>query len=116
VAPGRRHRRGAAVLLSDPLTLMKISSSLSWLLRALLFLVVLALALINMDPVVLRFFFGQTWQLPMIVALLLFFALGAAFGVLACLPRLFRQRRDIQKLKRDLRSAGEQTLLPPGEA
>jgi len=95
---------------------MKISSSLSWLLRALLFLAVLALALINMDPVVLRFFFGQTWQLPMIVALLVFFALGAALGVLACLPRLFRLRREVQKLKRDRRSAGEHTLPPPGKA
>jgi lipopolysaccharide assembly protein A len=92
---------------------MKFSSSLSWLLRGLLFVAVLALALMNMDPVVLRFFFGQTWQLPMIVALLLVFALGAAFGVLACLSRLFRQRREIQRLKRELRPAVKQTLPPP---
>ena len=94
---------------------MKFSSSLSWLLRGLLFVAVLALALMNMDPVVLRFFFGQTWQLPMIVALLLVFALGAAFGVLACLSRLFRQRREIQKLKRELRPAATQTP-PPADA
>jgi putative membrane protein len=93
------------------MTIMKFSASLSWIVRFLLFLAVLALALANMDPVVLHIFPGQTWQLPMIVALLLFFALGMAFGVLACLPRLFRQRRQVQKLKRELAS-GEPTLPP----
>ena len=95
---------------------MKFSSSVSWLFRALLFVAVLALALMNMDPVVLRFFFGQSWQLPMIVVVLLFFTLGAAFGVLACLSRLFRQRREIGRLKRELRSAGERTTAPADEA
>lgn len=92
---------------------MKFSNSLSWLLRALLFVAVLAFALMNTDPVLLRFLPGKPWEVPMIVALLLFFALGAAFGVLACLPRLFRQRREIHKLKREHQSAARQTLPPP---
>jgi len=92
---------------------MKFSNSLSWLLRALLFVAVLTFALMNTDPVLLRFLPGKPWEVPMIVALLLFFALGAAFGVLACLPRLFRQRREIHKLKREHQSATRQTLPPP---
>jgi len=95
---------------------MKFSNSLSWLLRALLFIAVLTFALMNTDPVAVRFLPGKPWAVPMIVALLLFFALGAAFGVLACLPRLFRLRREVQKLKRDRRSAGEHTLPPPAKA
>ena len=92
---------------------MKVITHLSWLLRALLFLAVFAFALMNTDPVTLRFFLGRTWEIPMILALLLFFAFGAAIGVLACLPRLLGQRREIQKLERELRAAGNHTLPPP---
>jgi uncharacterized integral membrane protein len=66
----------------------------------------------NTDPVTLRFFLGRTWETPMILALLLFFAFGAAIGVLACLSRLLGQRREIQKLERELRAAGNHTLPP----
>jgi uncharacterized integral membrane protein len=91
---------------------MKLITHLSWLLRALLFLAVFAFALMNTDSVTLRFFFGQTWEAPMILALLLFFAFGAAIGVLACLSRLLGQRREIQKLERELRAAGNRTVPP----
>ena len=91
---------------------MKLITHLSWLLRALLFLAVFAFALLNTDRVTLRFFLGQTWETPMIVALLLFFAFGAGIGVLACLSRLLGQRREIQKLERELRAAGNHTLPP----
>ena len=91
---------------------MKLITHLSWLLRALLFLAVFAFALMNTDPVTLRFFLGQTWEIPMILALLLFFAFGAAIGVLACLSRLLGQRRKIQKLERELRAAGNHSLPP----
>src|SRR5437773_8760421 len=67
---------------------MKLITHLSWLLRALLFLAIFAFALLNTDRVTLRFFLGQTWETPMIVVLLLFFAFGAGIGVLACLSRL----------------------------
>ena len=91
---------------------MKLITHLSWLLRALLFLALFAFALMNTDAVTLRFFLGRTWEIPMILALLLFFAFGAAIGVLACLPRLLGQRREIQKLERELRAAGNHTLPP----
>jgi len=84
---------------------MKLITHLSWLLRALLFLAVFAFALMNTDAVKLRFFLGQTWETPMIVALLVSFACGAGIGVLACLSRLLGQRREIQKLERELQAA-----------
>jgi len=55
-------------LLRDNVPSMKFFAHLSWLLRALLFLAIFAFALMNTDPVTLRFFLGQTWQTPMIVA------------------------------------------------
>jgi uncharacterized integral membrane protein len=91
---------------------MRFIRQLSWLLRALLFLAIFAFALMNTDTVKLRFFLGSIWETPMIVALLLFFACGAAVGVLACTSRLLGQRREIQRLQRALR-AGESRGAPP---
>jgi uncharacterized integral membrane protein len=92
---------------------MRFIKPLSWLLRALLFLAIFGFALMNTDTVKLRFFLGQTWETPMIVVVLLFFAFGAAIGVLACLSRLLGQRREIQRLQRALR-AGADRLPPQG--
>jgi len=90
---------------------MRFIRQLSWVLRALLFLVIFAFALLNTQTVSLRVFLGQTWEMPMILALLLFFALGAAIGILACVSRMLGQRREIQKLSRALR-AGDRAAPP----
>jgi uncharacterized integral membrane protein len=95
---------------------MKFVAHLSWLLRALVFLAILLLALLNTDPVTLRFFLGRTWEMPMVLAILLFLALGAALGVLACLPRLLRQRSEIARLKRGLSGGGAASPRTPGDS
>ena len=92
---------------------MRLIKPLSWLLRALLFLAIFAFALMNTDTVRLRFFLGQAWETPMIVVLLLFFALGATVGVLACVSRLLGQRREVQKLRRALRAGGDREPPQP---
>ena len=76
---------------------------LVWLLRGAMFLVLFGFAVKNDQPVVLRYFFGYEWQASLVVILLLFFALGVGIGVLAVLSNLFRQRREITALKKELR-------------
>jgi uncharacterized integral membrane protein len=76
---------------------------LVWLLRAVIFLVLLGFAVKNDQPVVLRYFFGYEWQASLVVVLLLFFAVGMGMGVLAVLGNVFLQRREIASLKRELR-------------
>ncbi len=76
---------------------------LSWLLRALLFIALLGFAVKNDQPVTLRYFLGYEWQSPLVVALLLFFAIGAIIGVLSMLAYLLQQRREIARLKREIR-------------
>lgn len=76
---------------------------LIWLLRVALFLMLLGFAVKNDQPVVLRYFFGYEWQASLVVVLLLFFALGVGTGILAVLGNVFRQRREISVLKRELR-------------
>ena len=75
---------------------------LVWLFRAFLFVVLLGFAVKNDQPVVLRYFFGFEWQASLVVILLLFFALGMGIGVLAVLGNIFRQRREISALRREM--------------
>ena len=90
---------------------MRFIRQLSWVLRALLFLVIFAFALLNTQTVGVRLFLGGAWEMPMILVMLLFFALGAAIGILACVSRMLGQRREIQKLSRALR-AGDRAAPP----
>jgi lipopolysaccharide assembly protein A len=77
---------------------------LAWTLRIILFLALFLLALKNTDTVTLRLYFEQAWQAPLILVLLVFFAAGAVVGVLATLTTVFRQRREISRLQRELGS------------
>ena len=76
----------------------------AWTLRIVLFLALFLFALKNTDSVSLRLYFDQVWQAPLILVLLVFFAAGAVMGVLATLATVFRQRRDIARLQRELRN------------
>lgn len=86
---------------------------LNWLLRAVLFVILLGFAVKNDQPVVLRYFFGFEWQSSLVVVLLVFFAAGTAVGVLAMLANVLQQRREIARLKRDIRV--KNTLAGIGE-
>lgn len=75
---------------------------LIWLLRAFLFLVLLGFAVKNDEPVVVRYFFGYEWHASLVLVLLIFFAAGAAIGMLALLGNILRQRKEIAALKNEL--------------
>jgi len=81
---------------------------LAWILRIILFLALFLFALKNTDVVSLRLYFDQVWQAPLILVLLVFFAGGAAMGVLATLATVFRQRREIARLRRELGSSARE--------
>ena len=66
---------------------------LLWLLKLSLFLVVFSFAVKNTDTVAVRYYLGAEWQAPLIFVMLVAFCAGAAFGVVACLPQIFRLRR-----------------------
>lgn len=76
---------------------------LIWSLRAVLFLLLLGFAVKNDQPVVLRYFFGYEWQTSLVVVLLCFFALGIVIGLLAMLGSMFRQRRELAAVRRELK-------------
>lgn len=74
---------------------------------AILFIVFFGFALKNTQEVALRFFFDYEIRGPLVLLLLSFFAGGAALGILAMIPTLFRHRRDLSKHKKTI-SAMEQ--------
>ena len=74
---------------------------LGWIVRIALFLVLLLFAMSNTELVTLRLWGANlAWREPLVLFLLAFFASGAALGLLAIVPTLFRQRREIGRLRR----------------
>ncbi|MFP5462731.1 MAG: lipopolysaccharide assembly protein LapA domain-containing protein [Gammaproteobacteria bacterium] len=92
----------------------------SWIVRAILFLAALGFALSNTAVTELRFFgVDLVWRAPLVIFLLAFFGAGAALGLLAVVPTLYRQRREIGRLRREVRAtarpapAGGAAVQPP---
>ncbi|MGE0800950.1 MAG: lipopolysaccharide assembly protein LapA domain-containing protein [Lautropia sp.] len=77
---------------------------IGWLLKLLVFIVLLGFALGNTAPVRMGFFGNQEIAVtaPLVVFLLLFFLVGLILGFATFMPRLYKQRRLVARLKRDL--------------
>ena len=91
-------------------------TALTWALRLIIFVVLLVFAVQNTDPVSLRFFTGQVWEAPLVLVLLGFFVGGVVLGALSLLGVIFRQRREISRLKRSasvLKPAATDVVVPP---
>ena len=76
---------------------------LIWLLRIVVFLLLLAFLSRNSGPVEVRLFLDSSWQLPLAMLMLLFFAVGVLLGASATMATGLRQRREVVKLKALLR-------------
>lgn len=80
---------------------------LAWFFRIVVFLLLFGFAIKNTDTATLRYFYGYEWQAPLVLILLVFFGAGVAVGMAACAGAIFRQRREISGLKRELRATGK---------
>ena len=81
------------------MVVLRFFSFIAW---TAVFMVVLLFAIKNAEPVTLRFYFDTAWQTPLVLLVLVSFAAGAVFGVIACLPALARQRREAVRLRKEL--------------
>lgn len=77
---------------------------LSWAFRILLFVLLFGFALKNSDPVTVRFYLGAHWEASLALVVLVFFVVGVAAGVIACFAYIYRQRREILQLRKELRT------------
>ncbi|MGB6009144.1 LapA family protein [Castellaniella sp.] len=89
---------------------------LVWLLRLVIFIIVLLFALKNTAPVDVGFFADRVLhQVPLIVVMLVAFVLGVAFGLLVAFSAVLRRRREINRLRRELSRAQDSLAHPqPG--
>jgi len=76
-----------------------------WLLRIVVFGVLLMLALANTQPTTLYFYLGHAWTAPLILIGLAFFVVGLLAGWLSATPTVFRHKLENGRLKRELKSA-----------
>ena len=91
---------------------------LAWVLKFLLFALIVTFAVKNAEPVTVRYYFGGEWRAPLVFVMLIVFCAGVAAGLSAALAQVFRQRGEIATLKRELRQAerkgAEETAQPVG--
>jgi lipopolysaccharide assembly protein A len=85
---------------------------LKWVLKAAIFFTLFAFALNNQQDVTMNFFFGTQWRTPMVLVVLAAFSIGLIAGVLAMLPRWWKQRKAVD-LARGFSSTQNPTLLNP---
>jgi uncharacterized integral membrane protein len=83
-----------------------------WLIRILVFIVLLVLALANTQTATLNFLAGYSWNAPLILIGLAFFVVGLLAGLLSSLPTVFRLRMENARLKRELRTARDIPVVP----
>ena len=91
---------------------------LTWLVRLGLFLVMMGFALSNTDTATLRFFGipDFEWRAPLVLFLLVFFAAGALFGLIAAMPMVLRQRRELGRLRRSAAAVAKASAEASGGA
>ena len=82
-----------------------------WLVKFTLFVAILGFAVKNTDIVSVRYYLGAEWRAPLAFVLLVFFGAGVAMGMLAALSSLYKQRREIVALKRELRTDAREPEL-----
>ena len=91
---------------------------LMWTIKVFLFLLILSFALVNTDPVTVRYYLGYRWQAPLVLVLLVAACIGALVGLLAGLFQALRLRREVAALKRELHAVKQSSaapLLPPSD-
>ena len=85
---------------------------LMWTIKVFLFLLILSFALVNTDPVTVRYYLGYQWQAPLVLVLLVAACIGALVGLLAGLFQALRLRREVAALKRELRAVKQSSAAP----
>lgn len=90
---------------------------LMWIIKVALFLLILSFAIVNTDPVMVRYYLGHHWEAPLVVVLLVAVCAGALVGLLAGLFQTLQLRRELAALKRELAAARKHDapVLPPSD-
>ncbi|MCQ4144878.1 lipopolysaccharide assembly protein LapA domain-containing protein [Vogesella sp. AC12] len=88
------------------------------LLELVLLVLLVAVTVQNSAIVEFKLFFGQSWNAPLILLLLVFFVAGVLTAMLATFTYSLRVRRELSQLKKELRSrqASSRVTKDPSDA
>src|SRR5688572_16353004 len=89
--------------------------ALVWIVRFLIVVVLVWFAVKNSQPITIHGLPEQAWQAPLVFVLLVVFVAGVAIGLLAWVPTVVRQRRELARLRRnaETQAAIASTLASP---
>jgi putative membrane protein len=74
--------------------------ALVWIVRLLVVLVLVWFAVKNAQPVMVNGLPEQSWQAPLVFVMFIAFVAGMVIGLLAWIPTIVRQRRELARLRR----------------
>ena len=88
--------------------------ALVWILRFAIIVILVWFAVKNAQVVTLHGLPDQTLQAPLVFVLLVVFVAGVVIGLLAWIPSVVRQRREIGRLRRQAeKQAALAAVVPP---
>lgn len=86
--------------------------AIAWLIRIVVFVLFLAFAIENTEPVVINLFLGYYLEAPLVLFLLGVLLIGVFLGMLMLVPNLIRKRRELAKLRREVQQHTARSSLP----
>ena len=89
---------------------------LRWIFGVAVFVFLLLLSLQNAEMVKLRFYTWATWETPLIVLLLVVFAVGVTSGLLVGAFRSARLKRQLNRVRREHAKHLTSTLYRPPDS
>lgn len=87
--------------------------ALVWIVRFLILLFIVWFATKNAQPVRIHGLLDQSWDAPLVFVLLVAFVTGIVIGLLAWVPTVVRQRREIGRLRKTAAQLAAMPSAPP---
>lgn len=86
--------------------------AIAWVIRIVVFVLFLAFAIQNTEPVVINLFLGYYLEAPLVLFLLGALLIGVLLGLLLLVPNLLRKRRELARLRKETLSRAVPNPLP----
>lgn len=87
-----------------------------WIVRFLVVVILVWFAVKNAHEIELHGFLDQEWKAPLVFVLLVAFVTGVVIGLLAWIPTVVGQRREIARLRKAAQQqAALSAIVPPSE-
>lgn len=84
----------------------------SLILGFVLFWFAIGFAVKNSELVTLHYYLGYQWQAPLVVVILTVFGIGIATGLVAVLGVLIGQKREINRLRKEISQTAKAVATP----